>query len=892
MNAESNDGRTPRWNVFISKNGKDLVHARRVYDFLIQRGIPAFLSEEAVQEAGQADFQETIYQALGECRHMVVVGTSRKNIESRWVKAEWHIFLNELNSGRKSGNLVTVLAGDMTIDDLPLSLRSMQSVTLTEEGLEAVAAFTGEVSWPPGEQLGPAVAEMVRESLWEAGFMKHNYIGAEHILCAMTKMHFFSSLLTDQGREPEQVRRRMRGFVGRGTAVEGGEIEPTGETLGVLNSAVNNAGAAGRQVSEKDLVLGLLSLDPECAALKFLATIGFDIKSLRKAAAGFVIPLPGVLGQTGRDLTALAAQGDLSPVIGRQREMTMLARCLLKREKNNPLLLGDPGVGKTALVEGLAQRIVSGKVPEELKNIRIIEISMGNLVAGSKYRGEFEKKLTEILDVAAADPSLVLFIDEVHTILGAGKGGGSLDAANMLKPALGRGRMRMIGATTMDEYQTILAGDPALDRRFESIEVPEMSPDEALELLARIKPKMEKHYDVIIEDDALEAAVDFSVRYVSDRYLPDKAINLMEQACTTAKIPTLSFFSQTMDKPDSGVGNSTQSTIVNTESVMLVISEMSGIPFQELEKSGKSEFLQLESYLQSRVVGQDEAVKRIADSVLQAQAGLREPTRPRGVFLFLGLSGTGKTELAKALCSGIFHSEQSMLRLDMSEFKEAHSISRLVGSPPGYVGHDREGQLTGYLWRNPYSLVLLDEVEKAHPEIHDLFLQVFSEGRLTDSRGKTVNAREAYFVMTSNVGARVLDHHKHRIGFMEESEGIISLDLREELDRTFRPEFLNRIDEMIPFKPLDEIAFKKMARQNLRRLNEMLVRKGIEITAEENVLGFIAEQVGGGGGHELNRAFEKTLGRPLARELAAGKLTKGVGYKAVLKDGRIDFVES
>ena len=522
---------------------------------------------------------------------------------------------------------------------------------------------------------------------------------------------------------------------------------------------------------------------------------------------------PSYLARYGRDLTKEAREGKLGPIIGRRQELLQVIQTLARRSKNNPVLVGEAGVGKTAIVEALAIRVAEGKDPQVLGGKRIIELNIGALVAGTKYRGEFEQRLTRIIEEVQAHPDVILFIDELHNVVGAGAVGGSLDAANIMKPALARGSFRCIGATTIAEYRRYIEPDSALERRFEKVVVNEPTRDETLAILRGMRPKWEEHHKVRITDRALEAAVSLSVRLDGDHQLPDKAIDLVDKAGARTRVPMLSMMpggkSATVDEV---CGEVTELTVAQ------VLSDKIGVPLEvvtgHLEGMAQSRLLELGSFLKKRLVGQDAAVERVCQRLLMAHAGLAERRGPLGVFLLLGPTGVGNTQLAKLLAEFLFGSETDLIRLDMSEYMEEHSVAKLIGSPPGYVGHDEEGQLTGKLRTNPYSVVLLDEVEKAHPRVFDLFLQVFDDGRVTDAKGRTADARNAIFVMTSNIQAR----KRLGIGF-QDAAGPTSETLQEVKAR-FRPEFLNRVDEQVVFQPLSEDDARRILRPMLDVISE------------------------------------------------------------------------
>ncbi|HTW92669.1 MAG TPA: ATP-dependent Clp protease ATP-binding subunit [bacterium] len=587
------------------------------------------------------------------------------------------------------------------------------------------------------------------------------------------------------------------------------------------------------------------------------------------------------LDRYGRDLTQEAKEGKLGPIIGRRRELLEVIQTLARRTKNNPVLVGEAGVGKTAIVEALAIRVAEGKDSQVLGGKRIIELNVGSLVAGTKYRGEFEERLTRIIKEAQAHPEVILFIDELHNVVGAGRAEGSIDAANIMKPALARGNLSCIGATTIAEYRRYIQPDSALERRFEKIIVNEPSADETMAILRGMRPKWEEHHKVRIADKALEAAVNLSVRFDPDHQLPDKAIDLVDKAGARTRVPVLSMMPgngrrKTDDGRREAGGEVTELTVAQ------VLSDKIGVPLEvvtgHLEGMAQSRLLELNSFLKKRLIGQDEAVERVCRRLLMAHAGLAQRRGPLGVFLFLGPTGVGKTQLAKLMAEFLFGSESDMIRLDMSEYMEEHSAAKLIGSPPGYVGHEEEGQLTGRLRTKPYSVVLLDEVEKAHPRVFDLFLQVFDEGRVTDAKGRTADARNAIFVMTSNIQAG----KQFNVGFQDKAES--SAAMQHEVKARFRAEFINRVDEQIVFRPLSEEDARRILRPMLDAIAEEL-RKRHNVTlhvSEEAELalaqaGFSPEY----GVRELQRTVERLVQAPLSGLILSGRLKEHDAWQLV-----------
>ena len=586
-----------------------------------------------------------------------------------------------------------------------------------------------------------------------------------------------------------------------------------------------------------------------------------------------------VVGRYGRDLTRLAREGKLAPVVGRKDDIKRIARVLMQARRGNPLLVGPAGVGKTALVEGLAQRLVAEGAPAALAGLRIVELSMGALVADATYRGEFEERMQAVLRQAEGDPRLLLFIDEIHTIIGAGAIRGAMDAANLLKPALARGTFRCIGATTTEEYRKHIEKDPALERRFQTVWIEEPTRAEALEMLEGVRPGLETHHGVAIEKAALERAVDLSIRYLPHLRLPDKAIEVVDQACARARFTTFSSPGPATARP--GVG---------PDEIAAVVADRCRVPIERLTRDDAQRLLDLETLLERRVKGQPAAVKAVADAIRSARAGLRDERRPVGVFLFLGPTGTGKTEMARALAEVLFDDETRMIRIDMSEYGEKHSVARLIGAPPGFVGHDEGGQLTDAIRSQPYSVVLFDEVEKAHPSVFDVFLQIFDDGRLTDGRGRTASFAEAVIIMTSNLGTA---------GEAEEAKGGIGFNPVEDLTRpvirtdavaaAFRPELRNRIQKEVVFQPLGPEVLGQVLEKQLERLRARLAEKRIRLELDEAARAILLKEGYNPrmGARPLERTVQRLIQEPLARMILAGEAPEGALVRAKGEAGEI-----
>jgi ATP-dependent Clp protease ATP-binding subunit ClpC len=597
-------------------------------------------------------------------------------------------------------------------------------------------------------------------------------------------------------------------------------------------------------------------------------------------------PKKSALLQFGRDLSHLANEGKLSPLIGRKAEMLKVAQALLQSRKNNVILIGEPGVGKTGIVEGLAQRISEGKVPEGLEGLRIIELSMAMLIAGTKYRGEFEERMQAVLREATADPKIVLFLDEIHTLMGAGQvSGGAMDAANILKPALARGEIKVIGATTTAEYRLHIEKDAALERRFQIVQVEEPSRDEALEILRGLRPKLAQDHGVWIADDALIAAVDWSIRYLPDFRLPDKAIDLVDTACAQARFMSLS-------RKVGKVGGET----ITREQIASAVAQRCKIPIGTLTDEEGERLSKMETVLGLRVKGQEEAIRVVSDAVRSGRAGLKNPNRPVGTFLFVGPSGTGKTELAKALSEFLFHTESAFIRLDMSEFMEEHSVSKLIGAPPGYKGYDEEGQLTGKIRSQPYSVVLFDEVEKAHPKVLDVFLQIFDEGTLTDSKGRKCSFRDAVIILTSNLGSQQINPDR-KLGFGAQlaptSDGArqFAEQIQAAIKQHMRPELINRLSGIVQFQFLQPRHIREIVDKGIGFLNQRMADRNVVVALAPDAYEIL---IGQGysqeyGARELERTIERLISKPLAGMLLAGEVPNGTRITCAVHNGSIQL---
>ena len=761
-------------------------------------------------------------------------------------------------------------------------------------------------------------------ALGEARRMHKDYLGTPHLFIALTKLDggCTQDALRTLGFSPKQVRDVIRLALGSGKATSETPILPTRRCKEILQTAERNAvNASSSSVDERAIAQAVLS-EGDGVTHELLTKLGINpnqlIELILSSSAHALLELvpsasanpdvaaddlPSAINQDivaksgssaleklGRDLTKQASNKQLTPLIGREKELRQLMQTLMLKDRNNPILIGDSGVGKTTIVAGLAQRIVEGKVPPELRGKRVIELSASSLVAGTKYRGEFEERLLKVLEEAENSGNTILFIDEMHLLIGTGRAAdGSIDAAGILKPALAGGRLRCIGATTPQEYR-LIEKDAAMERRLRPIMIEEPTPEDALVILKGMRELYEQHHHATITDDALQAAVNLSVQYLPNLRLPDKACSVLDEACSQARVFSIENETQEQDDLDE-IG---ASPVITSAMIAEVISARTGIPVRAPGREERDRLLSLESRLKSRVIGQDEAVKRVAQAIQVARAGLKPRNRPSGVFMFLGPTGVGKTELARALAAEVFGSDEHLIRVDMSEYMEKHAVSRMIGAPPGYVGYDQEGQLTGKLRRRPHCVVLLDEIEKAHPEVFDLFLQVFDAGRLTDAQGHTVDAQHAIWIMTSNVGTDTLGRSMpsgFRASIKETAEEMQRDRLLDRLRETFRPEFLNRIDDIVIFHPLDQVQTRAITQLQISELGARLLEQGLVLKAEESAIdllckeGFSQTQ----GARPLRRTIERLLTVPLSLRILLANIPQNGDVHVSAVDGKLEI---
>ncbi|TCW42458.1 ATP-dependent Clp protease ATP-binding subunit ClpA [Thermohydrogenium kirishiense] len=789
----------------------------------------------------------------------------------------------------------------------------------------------------------------------EARSLYHNYVGTEHILLGLIKEEdgIASRVLKNLGVTYDDIRAKVETLIGMGN-VPGDVVGYTPRAKRVLELSFAEARRFNTNyIGTEHILLGLIR-EGEGVAVRILMELGVDFNRIREEIVKMVSEEPSGaankaqrakntntpnLNQFGRDLTELAREGKLDPVIGREKEIERVIQILSRRTKNNPCLIGEPGVGKTAIAEGLAEAIESGTIPEILKGKRVVTLDMASMVAGTKYRGEFEDRLKNVLNEVIKAGNVILFIDELHTIIGAGAAEGAIDASNILKPALARGEIQVIGATTIDEYRKYIEKDPALERRFQPIMVEEPSVEETIEILKGLRDKYEAHHRVKITDEAIEAAAKLSHRYITDRYLPDKAIDLIDEAASRVRLKTVTAPPEIKELEDKlNMLNKDKEEAIRTqeyekaakirdeeqkikeqlenlkskwqqnslvkdksvgaEEISQIVSLWTGIPTQKLAQEESERLLHLEEILHKRVIGQDEAVDAVARAIRRARVGLKDPRRPIGSFIFLGPTGVGKTELSKALAEAMFGDESAIVRIDMSEYMEKFSVSRLIGSPPGYVGYEEGGELTEKIRRKPYSVILFDEIEKAHPDVFNILLQILDDGRLTDSKGRTVDFKNTLIIMTSNVGAQLIKKQT-TLGFMPEGEENkasyekMKENILDELKKSFRPEFLNRIDDIIVFRQLTQDDIRKITDLMIADLNKRLKDNNISLEftddAKEELLkeGYDVTY----GARPLRRAIQKVVESELSELMLKGEVKSGDKILVKLKDGKFDFTK-
>ena len=791
------------------------------------------------------------------------------------------------------------------------------------------------------------------------------YIGTEHLLLGLlsetegTAGRVLEEFQVDGKKLVELIDKLVTpAEVGNITEIE---MKPSysPRTEKVLESAVAEAQNSGCEKAGTEHLLLAMLRETDCVGTRLLYTMGVNIQKLYAAVLGAMgydnesiqeefqaakaMQNPGgsptpALDQYSRDLTQMAAEGKLDTVVGREKEISRLIQILSRRTKNNPCLVGEPGVGKTAIAEGLAQRILAGSVPETIKDKRLVVLDLSGMVAGSKYRGEFEERIRKVVDEVRENQGILLFIDELHTIIGAGGAEGALDASNILKPSLSRGELQIIGATTLEEYRKYIEKDAALERRFQPVTVEEPSEEEAYEILKGLRPYYERHHKVEISDEALEAAVKMSVRYINDRFLPDKAIDLIDEAASKVQLSGyqasseiedlsreiqeilqekeraiktgyLSLAKECQEKQKEAEArleqlqvkeekkNQRKSGKVDEKAVASIVSDWTKIPVQRLTEGETRRLAQLEKELHKRVIGQEEAVHAVSQAVKRGRVGLKDPNRPIGSFLFLGPTGVGKTELSKALAQAVFGSEQAMIRVDMSEYMEKHSVSKLIGSPPGYVGYDEGGQLSEKVRRNPYSVILFDEIEKAHPDVFNILLQVLDDGHITDAHGRKVDFKQTIIIMTSNAGAQAIVEPK-QLGFISQKDEKKDYEkmksgVMEEVRRLFKPEFLNRIDEIMVFHTLNKEEIRKIVLLLLKSLEKRCEEQmDIHLNVTNSAVDYIAEAGFDAkyGARPLRRAIQSKIEDRLANELLEGKIKRGDIVQVQYRNKEIRFI--
>jgi ATP-dependent Clp protease ATP-binding subunit ClpC len=784
----------------------------------------------------------------------------------------------------------------------------------------------------------------------EAIRLGHNFVGTEHLLLGLIREGdgLAVAILKKLNVNISAVKAEIEKVVAAGSEFSpAGEIPFTPQAKKVLEHAISEARSLGHNyIGTEHLLLGLIR-EGEGTASLVLRDFGVSVAAAKtqaqellgeQASKSSTSTRTPALDEFGVDLTAMARQDKLDPVIGREAEIERVIQILSRRTKNNPVLIGEAGVGKTAIVEGLAQRIVASNVPETLLRKRVVQLDLAGMVAGTKYRGQFEERLKAVIKEIQQSQNIVLFIDELHTLVGAGAAEGAIDASNMLKPALARGELQCIGATTLEEYRRHIEKDRALERRFQSIQVGPPSVDETIRILMEIKDRYEAHHSAVITDEAVSAAARLSQRYIADRFLPDKAIDVIDEAGSRARLKTL-MLPQELREMENEVerlrsqkedairtqafevaarlrdserklradleekkarwkeGRAKEKTVVTAEEIAYIVSKWTGIPLHQIEEEESAKLIRMEQELAKRVVGQTEAIHGVSRAIRRARAGIKNPGRPVGSFVFLGPTGVGKTELAKALAEFLFGAEEALIRVDMSEYMERFSTSRLIGAPPGYIGYDDSGQLTEKVRRRPFSVILLDEIEKAHPEVFNLLLQIFEDGRLTDSYGRIVDFKNTILIMTSNIGARQIGLHIP-LGFSKSGDEAVSYDKMKEtvlgeLKRVFNPELLNRLDEVIVFHQLSKDDLRKIVDLMLDRLQQQLSERKISLAVDQNAKDFLIDRGYDPtfGARPLRRAIQRYVEDPLAEEVLKGRFPEGGTLKITLEGDALTFEE-
>ncbi len=796
----------------------------------------------------------------------------------------------------------------------------------------------------------------------------HTYIGSEHILLGLMSETdgVASKLLSARGADFNGIKDTVREISGEGKKSNVSAADMTPRTKKIIETSAYQAMRLGQNyIGTEHLLLGLIA-ESDCVAVRILSSKGVNINELandlvnyikgvddgsfddiqqsvsrgagdaRKSGTKTQLKDAPTLKQYGRDLTAMAREGKLDPIIGRDTETQRVIQILSRRTKNNPCLIGEPGVGKTAVAEGLAQKIVEGNVPETLAGKLLVTLDISGMIAGAKYRGEFEERLKNVMAEVAKNPNIILFIDEIHTIIGAGAAEGAVDAANILKPALARGEMQVIGATTIEEYRKHIEKDSALERRFQSVMVGEPTKEEAVLILKGLRDKYESHHKVKITDESIEEAVNLSTRYINDRYLPDKAIDLIDEAASKIRInnftkpDSVKDFEEELkkissekeeaikaqdfekaavirdkekevrEKYEEAKKNWTEKSggetlSVTKEDIADIVTLWTGIPVKKLAEEESEKLLHLDTILKDRIIGQDDAVGAVARAIKRGRMGLKDPKRPMGSFLFLGPTGVGKTELTKALADILFGDENAMIRIDMSEYMEKHSVSKLIGSPPGYVGYDEGGQLTEKIRRKPYSVVLFDEIEKAHPDVFNMLLQVLEDGMLTDSQGRRVDFKNTVIIMTSNVGASALETKRSMgfasVGNTEKEKADIKSVLMSHLKETFRPEFINRIDEIIIFNKLTQPDIERISNIMLAEVGRRIEALGVKISFDESVTKLVSKEGfdPSFGARPLRRTIQRLIEDSFSTEMLEGKFKSGDAVTVKAVDGEIVY---